>query len=166
MPFYASNSCITWVGFVHKSSRTVNCVCTCVRVKRYFVSCPRVLQRGQCGDGLCEASSTLCKYDRKNGDLFVLSWTSRRRCDLVNDASDVLIEGAVACTNLFIFLALMYMVTAVVCTNFIVLFDVCKYDNFVFGVFVVVECRLFVSGCVGVCVWHVVIFVKLQVCVW
>ena len=59
----------------------------------------------------------------------------------------------------------MYMVTAVVCTNFIVLFDVCKYDNFVFGVFVVVECRLFVSGCVGVCVWHVVIFVKLQVCV-
>ena len=32
-----------------------------------------VLKRGQSGDG-CDVASTLCKYDLKNGDLFVLSW--------------------------------------------------------------------------------------------
>ena len=32
-----------------------------------------VLQRGHSGDG-CGLASTLCKYDLKKGDLFVLSW--------------------------------------------------------------------------------------------
>ena len=54
-----------------------------------------MLQRGQRGDGLFEAL-TLSKYDRKNGDLFVLSWARVRRCAFVNDASDVLTEGPVA----------------------------------------------------------------------
>ena len=32
-----------------------------------------MLQRGHSGDG-CVFASTLCKYDLKKGDLFVLSW--------------------------------------------------------------------------------------------
>ena len=30
-----------------------------------------LLQRGHCGDG-CDFASTLCKYDLRKGDLFVL----------------------------------------------------------------------------------------------
>ena len=36
-----------------------------------------VLQRGYSGDG-CELVSTLCKYDLRIGDLFVLGWASVR----------------------------------------------------------------------------------------
>ena len=32
-----------------------------------------MLQRGYSGDG-CVLASTLCKYDLRKGDLFVLSW--------------------------------------------------------------------------------------------
>ena len=32
-----------------------------------------VLQRGHSGDG-CDLTSTLCKYDFRKADLFVLSW--------------------------------------------------------------------------------------------
>ena len=32
-----------------------------------------MLQRGHSGDG-CVLVSTLCKYDLRKGDLFVLSW--------------------------------------------------------------------------------------------
>ena len=32
-----------------------------------------MLQRGHSGDG-CDLTSTLCKYDLRKGDLFVLSW--------------------------------------------------------------------------------------------
>ena len=34
--------------------------------------CMRVLQRGNCGDE-CDLALTLCKYDLRNCDLFVLS---------------------------------------------------------------------------------------------
>ena len=37
-----------------------------------------MLQRGHSGDE-CDLASTLCKYDFRKGDLFVLSW-SRARC--------------------------------------------------------------------------------------
>ena len=37
------------------------------------MSCVCMLQRGHSGDG-CVLSSTLCKYDLRKGDLFVLSW--------------------------------------------------------------------------------------------
>ena len=42
-----------------------------------------MLQRGHSGDG-CVLASTLCKYDLRKRDLFVLSWAKvqrvRRRC--------------------------------------------------------------------------------------
>ena len=37
-----------------------------------------MLQRGNSGDG-CVLASTLCKYDLRKGDLFVLSWSRVRR---------------------------------------------------------------------------------------
>ena len=36
-----------------------------------------VLQMGHRGDG-CDLASTLCKYDLRKGDLFVLSWARVR----------------------------------------------------------------------------------------
>ena len=36
-----------------------------------------VLQRGNSGDG-CVLASTLCNYDLRKGDLFVLNWTNVR----------------------------------------------------------------------------------------
>ena len=44
-----------------------------VQLKRLCVSCVWMLQRGHSGDG-CVLASTLCKYDLRKGDLFVLSW--------------------------------------------------------------------------------------------
>ena len=40
-----------------------------------FVVC--VLQRVHSGDG-CDLASTLCTYDLRKGDLFVLSWARVR----------------------------------------------------------------------------------------
>ena len=37
-----------------------------------------MLQRGYSGDG-CYLASTLCRYDLRKGDLFVLSWARVRR---------------------------------------------------------------------------------------
>ena len=43
------------------------------------MSCVWMLQRGHSGDG-CVLASTLCKYDWRKGDLFiVLSWARVRR---------------------------------------------------------------------------------------
>ena len=49
-----------------------------VQLKKLCVSCVWMLQRGHSGDG-CVLSSTLCKYDLRKGDLFVLSWARVRR---------------------------------------------------------------------------------------
>ena len=37
-----------------------------------------MLQRRHSGDG-CDFATTLCKYDLRKGDLFVLSWARVRR---------------------------------------------------------------------------------------
>ena len=42
------------------------------------MSCVWMLQRGNGGDG-CVLALTLCKYDLRKGDLFVLSWARVRR---------------------------------------------------------------------------------------
>ena len=47
--------------------------------KMMCVAC--VLQRGNSGDG-CDLASTLCKYDLRKGDLFVLSGARVRRMRL------------------------------------------------------------------------------------
>ena len=37
-----------------------------------------MVQRGYSGDG-CDMASTLCKYNLRKGDLYVLSWSRVRR---------------------------------------------------------------------------------------
>ena len=69
------------------------------------MSCSCMLQRGQSGVVLFEAS-TLCRYDVRKSDLFVLSCDRVRRCALVCVASVVFIVGAAVCSSLLFFLLL------------------------------------------------------------
>ena len=83
----------------------MSCVCECYRgdvLQRGSVTggiCYRgdLLQRGcvtECyrGDG-CDLASTLCKYDLRKGDLFVLSWASVRRGRLGSISSALIMCG-------------------------------------------------------------------------
>ena len=51
-----------------------------------------VLQRGQSGEG-CDLASTLCSYDLKKGDLFVLSLARVRRVTRGSISSELLSCG-------------------------------------------------------------------------
>ena len=63
-----------------------------VQLKRWCVSCVWVLQRGHSGDG-CDLASTLCKYDLRKADLFVLSWAMVRRVRRGSLSSELLMCG-------------------------------------------------------------------------
>ena len=56
------------------------------------MSCVWMLQRGYSGDG-CVLASTLCKYDLRKGDLFVLSWARARRVRRGSLSSQLLMCG-------------------------------------------------------------------------
>ena len=56
------------------------------------MSCVWMLQRGHSGDG-CDLASTLCKYDLRKGDLFVLSWARVRRVRRGSISSELLVCG-------------------------------------------------------------------------
>ena len=56
------------------------------------MSCVWVLQRGHSGDG-CDLASTLCKYDLRKGDLFLLSWARVRRVRRGSLFSELLMDG-------------------------------------------------------------------------
>ena len=65
-----------------------------VQLKR-VVSCVRVLLRGHSGDGW-DLASTLCKYDLRKGDLFVLSWARVQRVRRGSISSELLMcDGGV-----------------------------------------------------------------------
>ena len=51
-----------------------------------------MLQRGYSGDG-CDLALTLCKYDLRKGDLFVLSWAMVRRVRLGSTSLELLMCG-------------------------------------------------------------------------
>ena len=51
-----------------------------------------MLQRGHSGDE-CDLVSTLCKYDLRKGDLFVLSWARVRRVRQGSISSELLMCG-------------------------------------------------------------------------
>ena len=55
------------------------------------MSCVWMLQRGHSGDG-CVLASTLCKYDLRKGDLFVLSWARVRRVRRGSISSECVVE--------------------------------------------------------------------------
>ena len=56
------------------------------------MSCMWMLQRGHIGDG-CVLASTLCMYDLRKGDLFVLSWARVRRVRRESISSELLVCG-------------------------------------------------------------------------
>ena len=58
-----------------------------------------MLQRGHSGDG-CVLASTLCKYDLKKGDLFVLSWARVRRVRRGSISSELLVCVVEVCAVL------------------------------------------------------------------
>ena len=77
LSLHLASRSITPSGYVHKSTSD-SVVRMWVQLKRWCVSCVWVLQRGPSGDG-CDLASTLCKYDLRKGDLFVLRWERVRR---------------------------------------------------------------------------------------
>ena len=56
------------------------------------MSCVRVIQRGNSGDG-CDLASTLCTYELRKGDLFVLNWERVRRVRRRSISSGLLMFG-------------------------------------------------------------------------
>ena len=86
-------SVVTLARSVHRP-RGDNEVHIWVPLKRRCVLCGRVLKRGNNGDG-CEWESTLCKYDLRKYNLFLLIWTSVRRVRRRSVASELLMRGMV-----------------------------------------------------------------------
>ena len=80
-----------------------------------------MLQRGHSGDG-CVLASTLCKYDLRKGDLFVLSWERVRRVRQESLASELLMCGGSVRSILLLPLVARYLGTI----------DVCIWRMFVF----------------------------------
>ena len=69
------------------------------------VSCVWMLQRGHSGDG-CVLALTLCKYDSRKGDLFVLSWARVRRVGQGSPSSELLMCGRGVCSIFYCLLRL------------------------------------------------------------
>ena len=90
---YLASSSITPAGSVHKS-RGDNVVRNAYvdEVEEIMcVVCVSVTE-GHIGDG-CDLASTLCKYDLRKGDLFVLSWARVRRVRRGSNTSELLMCG-------------------------------------------------------------------------
>ena len=73
-----------------------------------------MLQRGHSGDG-CVLASTLCKYDLRNGDLFVLSWARVRRVRRRSLSSELIMCGGGVRNTLLLPLVARCLVTIYVC---------------------------------------------------
>ena len=93
-----------------------------------------VMQKGHCGDG-CDLASTLCKYDTRKGDLFVLTWASMRRLKRGSVYSELLICGGCVRNILSLPLVARCLETT----------DVCRWRMFVFMSVVQTVCGLW--GC-------------------
>ena len=52
---------------------------SCVQLNRCYVMCVSVFRGDSMVMFVCVLASTLCKYDLRKGDLFVLSWVRVRR---------------------------------------------------------------------------------------
>ena len=76
--------------------------------------CVWLLQRGHSGDG-CDLVSTLCKYDLRKGDLFVLSWARVRRVRQGSISSELLMCDGGVCSILLLPLVTRCLETVDVC---------------------------------------------------
>ena len=97
-----------------------------------------MLQRGHSGDG-CDLASTLCKYDLRKGDLFVVSCAMVRRVRQGSISSELLMCGGVVCSILLLTLVARCLETI----------DVCIWHMFVFmyGLVIVWGCLLCSGRC-------------------
>ena len=66
-----------------------------------------MLQRGHSGDG-CDLASTLCKFNLRKGDLFVLGWARVRRVTRGSISSELLMCGG-GCTQYFVIVSCGWM---------------------------------------------------------
>ena len=98
------------------------------------MSCVRMLQRGNSGDG-CVLSSTLCKYDLRRGDLFVLSWARVRLVRRGSLSSELLVCGGGVRSILLLPLAARCLETIDVCIWFVFMSVVVTVSGYV-GMFV------------------------------
>ena len=73
-----------------------------------------MLQRGHSGGG-CDLGSTLCKYDLRMGDLFVLSWVRMRQVRRGSLSSELLMCGGGVCSILLLPLVARCLETIDVC---------------------------------------------------
>ena len=78
------------------------------------MSCVWMVQRGHSGDG-CVLASTLCKYELRKGDLFVLSWVKERRVRRGSLFSELLMCGGGVCSILLLPLVARCLETIDVC---------------------------------------------------
>ena len=83
------------------------------------MSCVWMLQRGHSGDE-CVLAPTLCRYDLRKGDLFVLSWIRVRRGSLSSEL--LMMCGGDVCSSLLLTLVARCLETI----------DVCIWRMFVF----------------------------------
>ena len=86
-----------------------------------------MLQRGHSGDG-CDLASTLCKYDLRKGDLFVMSWARVRQVRWGSISLELLMCGGGARSILLLPLVARCLETI----------DVCIWCMFVFMSVVVI----------------------------
>ena len=85
------------------------------------MSCVWMLQRGHSGNE-CVLASTMCKYDLRKGDLFVLSWAMVRRVRRGSISSELLMRGGAVLSILLLPLVARGLETI----------DVCIWRMFVF----------------------------------
>ena len=97
-------------GLSTNPGATMWCVCGC----SWKMMCVWMLQRGHSGDG-CVLASTLCKYDLRMGDLFVLSWARVRRVRRGSISSELLVCGGGVCSILLLPLVARCLETIDVC---------------------------------------------------
>ena len=70
-----------------------------VQLKDYVYRVCEFYRGGHSGDG-CDLASSLCKYDLRKSDLFVLSWARVRRVKQRSISSELLMCGGDVCSIL------------------------------------------------------------------
>ena len=91
------------------------------------MSCVWMLQRGHSGDG-CVLASTLCKYDLRKGDLFVMSCARVRRVMWGSLSSELLVCGGGVRSILLLPLVARCLETIDVCIRRMFVVHVCCSD--------------------------------------
>ena len=117
LSLHLSSSCITPAGSVLKS-RGNNVVRMYTVDEIMCVVCVDVTGGGGHSDDGCVLASTLCKYDLRKGDLFVLSWERVRRVILGSISSELIIMCGGGVRSVFLLpLVARFLETIAVCIS-------------------------------------------------